>query len=85
MVKTKNYNYAVNRDGYHCLAIKFLQQSGRPMSTKQLVRKIRKEKRIITKTPDASLRSVICRSPFIVATDKRSFYKLTPAGKNFSL
>lgn len=85
MVERIVYDTARIKDGYHYLAIKFLRQSGRPMTTKQLVRKILQEKRVRTKTPDASLRSVISRSPFIVTSGKRSYYKLTAAGKIFSI
>lgn len=81
---TLHYHFARYKGGIHYLTIRALQQAERPLTTHQLVKKILDKRTLKTKTPDASLRSVISRSPYIIR-DGRGVYKLNAAGKNFYL
>ncbi len=48
---------------YHILVI--LQREKKPMTAIQLLNQIKKVKKITSKTPDATLRSTLYRSPFV--------------------
>ena len=59
------FDRVVGKNGYHYHILMILKKEKKPMSAIQLLTKIRKVKKITSKTPDATIRSILTRSSLI--------------------
>lgn len=62
------FDRVVGKNSYHYHILVILKKEKKPMSAIQLLTKIRKVKKITSKTPDATIRSILTRSSFIENT-----------------
>jgi len=71
-------------DSIHYIVIKILKKYDRPMSVKELTKKILQIKNLQGKTPRNSVSSVLQRSVYIEPT-KRGFYRLKNIPKDLQM
>ena len=71
--KYRDLRISALNSSYHALSIKVLKREGRAMSAEEIFQKISRIKTFRGKTPDATLRSVLFRSPFIENTGRGSY------------
>ena len=75
-MKKQAYAYTVtSKNSYHYLVLTILKKEGKAMTSLQLLNEIKKFKKITSKTPDATLRSVLQRSAYIENVE-RKYYNL---------
>ncbi len=70
----------VGKNTYHYHILRILKREMKPMTAIQLLTKIRKVKKITSKTPDATIRSILIRSSFIENAGN-GYYKIKSNAK----
>ncbi len=63
-------SHVQEKNSYHYLIITTLKKEGRSMTAPQLLKEIKKHKKITGKTPDATIRSILQRSSYIARIGK---------------
>lgn len=75
MTKRSSAYTLTSKNSYHYLALSILKKEGKAMTSLELLNEIKKFKKITSKTPDATLRSVLQRSTYIENV-ARKYYNL---------